>query len=132
MGTKGLPPAMAAHLARVVRAEIAARYPTSADGKPVAQSVVAKAIGITQPTLSELLGLRGGVGVTALLALRDWLGMPIDEMLGLPPIAGRDSASSVDALRLELMAKMAELEAKVTAASAGPQQTVASGRSAKR
>jgi hypothetical protein len=89
---------MAKRLAELVATKIAADYPDQAGKKKVSQARIAKDIGTVQPVLSEILAAKGGVGVGALLVLRAWLKMPLDEMLGLPPLPSQLSQAVVEAM----------------------------------
>lgn len=74
-------------MAKLVKAKLDVDYPEGPDGKrSLSQKRIANAIGIVQPVLSDILAANGSVGVAALIRLRSWLKMPIDDLLDLAPL----------------------------------------------
>lgn len=86
------------------------------------QGDAATALGVSQPTVSDLLREEPvkGVGLATLISLREYLGRSIDDLLGLPAIDGSPAARSAS-LRLadaeieRLRKRNEELELKVRA-----------------
>lgn len=73
------------HLAGILRPIVAKRF----DGNGTS---FAKHVGISQPQIAQLLRTDGGdrgVGIVVLIQLRKYLGLTLDEMLGLPPLPAR-------------------------------------------
>jgi transcriptional regulator with XRE-family HTH domain len=82
-------------VASAVEAEISARYP----GK--SERTIAKAFGMSQPALNKIRRCEGALGVHALLYLREALRVPIDELLGLAPLARAPAVASELELAVE-------------------------------
>lgn len=53
------------------------------------QTRAAKAMRIAQPTLSTLYRRERGAGLDILIRIRDYAGVTLDDILGLPPAQGR-------------------------------------------
>ncbi len=77
------------------------------------QTVMARAWGISQPQLSQILmGAAGkGAGVAVLCRLRTHTQMSIDDLLGLPPLA-RDRAAFDDRIRASVEKALDDLGAR--------------------
>lgn len=68
---------------------------------------LAPMLGISQPTLTQLLNKKGALGIGVLMALRTALRKPIDELLGLPPLAAKEPALvSIEDARVILRAEL--------------------------
>lgn len=80
MAKLGLDPKEARHLADVLRPIVDERF----DGNA---TKAAKAIGIAQSHMSQILAARGrGAGIHVLKRIRAFTGLTIDDLLGLPPL----------------------------------------------
>lgn len=84
------------------------------------QEAAADALGVKQATISRALQDAGQPTVKLLIALRQKIGLSLDEMLGLPPIALRGADSNeefIDRLRtllrvLESQSPMAQVKSR--------------------
>lgn len=87
-GKRTLSVEQAAHLARIVGAMLEAEKAHAPEGERVSQAQIAKRIGISQSHLSQLArpDRARNAGIYTLTKLRDYLGMTIDDLIGLPPL----------------------------------------------
>lgn len=91
------------------------------------QQAAADALGVRQATISRALTSAGQPTVKLLIALRQKLGLTLDEMLGLPPIALQGTGSSAEFMdRLRTLLHM--LEAQATAAQVQSRTSSRPGR----
>lgn len=97
-GSKGLPPEMAAHVVKVV-AEVIARDFTGSDGKPWSERRIAEAMGMPQPVLHTIRNGKG-IGINALLDLRNYTGQSIDAILGLA-LPERETKNNTDLTQMQ-------------------------------
>lgn len=57
------------------------------------QRQICAKIGITQPVLADIENASGSLGVHALIALRDYLETPIDDLLDLEPLPAKPAVT---------------------------------------
>lgn len=89
--SRGVPEEMAKHVAKLVNEHISEHFPG------VAETAVAREAGIVQPVLSEVRRVKGSLGMATLIKLRNWLQIPLDDLLGLPPLSSQASTlESID------------------------------------
>jgi transcriptional regulator with XRE-family HTH domain len=75
------------------------------------QQAAAQALGVRQATISRALTPAGQPTVKLLIALRQKIGLTLDEMLGLPPIALQGAGSSAEFMdRLRTLLHMLEAQ----------------------
>ena len=99
MASKMLPLEMRENAARLLRAAMSRRAKAS-------QEDVAEQLGISQPALSNILQAKGALGVNALIAIRNYTGNSIDELLGLPPLARPQSGDEVRAMLEQILSTL--------------------------
>lgn len=95
--TKKIPQEMLDRVARLVREAVETKIPKPKRPRGGAtkspQTTIARHIKIAQPVYSDVINAKGKLGVVTLLRLREFLEMPIDDILGLRPFsAAKDSA----------------------------------------
>lgn len=81
-GTRDVPPEWLDSVARHIEAWIVATGQQRKTGRQLAPL-----LGISQPTLTQLLNRKGALGIHVLMSLRNALHKSLDELLGLTPIA---------------------------------------------
>lgn len=63
------------------------RFGLKPNGKYKANSrVIAEAAGLTQPSYIQLKNMKGSFGLHLLIQVRDGIKVPLDDLLGLPPL----------------------------------------------
>lgn len=86
--SRRIPEAAAIHIRDLVAEELTRRYGPKDDrgARPVGQRKICDDLKLSQPVLADIEGATGSVGVHALIALRNFLQVPIDELLMLDPL----------------------------------------------
>lgn len=113
---RGLTPQEADALAQVLRSELERRWPDES------WTYRAARIGMSQSQLSQVTqgsrARRPGAGIRVLVRIRNMLGIPIDVLLGLPPLTASmpppiatEPEPSVDRIRAAIRAELDALAA---------------------
>lgn len=67
------------------------------------QNAFANWLGVSQPQLSVVMSGERSVGINVLLRLRQRLNVPLDDLLGLPPLAGAVAPNVIRSAVLEAL-----------------------------
>jgi transcriptional regulator with XRE-family HTH domain len=85
--TRRIPDTTLARIRDLLTARLDEDFGPRVDGaRRVGQRQICERIGISQPVLHDIEAATGSLGVHALIALRNYLRKPIDELLGLEPL----------------------------------------------
>lgn len=117
--TKRLDPKYLAHLADVVKTVV------ERDFGGIQRGAAEKRLGISQSHISQLIrGEHGerGPGLPVLLKLREYTGMSLDALLGLPALTNEKLSDASLLQRVELLEQQAELQ-RLERPSQGPQRS---------
>ncbi len=114
--SKRLPPEQERRVRTLLDLVIARHF--TVQGRPMSENSIAPKIGLTQSVLNSIRAGRGGAGLAALVAIRNYTGLTLDEILGLPPVdtvKAPLSPGEREALRVFLLEALDGLEKRVQA-----------------
>jgi transcriptional regulator with XRE-family HTH domain len=114
--SRKIPEAAAIHIRDLLAEELTRRYGPKDDrgARPVGQRKICEDLKLSQPVLQDIENATGSLGVHALIALRSFLGISIDDLLRLEPLRQGTPAEPpnlTDLQRLMREAVRAELDA---------------------